>query len=202
MDKTFLKLLSHSDGMLLSNKGLHVKGIHGGIPFLFEKDKSLIGLANEIGAEYVSLSFVRDARDILEAKKSLKKDIHVIAKVETRAALENLPEILGEVESVLMDRGDLSTEIDMLELSEAQDEVIGSALRAGKNIYLATQFLKNMEKNPIPLISEIMDLCKTVKSGVSGIQLSEETAVGRYPIECVKMVFDVFRLHGSGKQLS
>ena len=74
-----------------------------------------------------------------------------------------------------------------------QEEIVSRALKAEKNIYLATQFLKNMEKNSVPLISEIIDLCRTVKSGISGIQLSDETAIGRYPLESIELVFSAFK---------
>lgn len=192
--KSSIKLLSHSDGLLLSNKGLHVRGIHKNIPFLFERDHRLISMVCSSRVEYLALSFVRTAEDIREAKNKLKKlDTHIIAKIETLSAVKNLNNIFQEVESILIDRGDLSTEIGILKLAMVQERIIEAAKRAKINIYLATQFLKNMETKPVPLISEIVDLCKTVKSGINGIQLSEETAVGRYPVECVKLVFDAFK---------
>lgn len=189
-----VELLSHSDGLLSSNKGLHIKGIHRGIPFIFDKDRALIMTACSCGIDYISLSFVRTADDIREVKKILpKKEVHLIAKIETLDAVKNMEEIFPEVESVLVDRGDLSTEIDILDLADVQDSIIRNALRAKVDIYLATQFLKNMETYPIPLISEMMDLSKTMRSGISGIQLSEETAIGRYPVECIKLIFSVHR---------
>jgi pyruvate kinase len=184
-------LLSHSDGLLLSNKGLHARGIHSEIPFLFERDHDLIKAACPAGINYLAASFVRTADDVREVKKLIsEKNIYFIAKVETAAAVKNLSSILDEIEAILIDRGDLSTEIDILKLAMVQEKIIAEGLRRKKHIYLATQFLKNMETNPIPLISEVIDLCKTVSSGIRGIQLSEETAVGRYPVECVKLVFD------------
>lgn len=186
-----VKLLSHSDGLLLSNKGLHVRGIHEDIPFLFEKDYKLIDTACSFGVDYLSLSFVRTANDVCEVKKLIKqKNIHILAKIETLSAVEKINDILKEVESVIVDRGDLSTEIGMLKLAVTQEKIIQAALTSKRQVFLATQFLKNMEKNPVPLIAEVIDLCKTVKSGITGIQLSEETAVGRYPVECVRLVFD------------
>ena len=194
VNKNSVRLMSHSDGLLHSNKGLHVRGIHKDIPFLFEKDYSLIEIANNSHIEYLSLSFVRTKDDICEAKKALKNNnTHLIAKIETQAAVNNLHDIFQEVESILVDRGDLSTEIDIIKLASVQEEIVSRALKAEKNIYLATQFLKNMEKNSVPLISEIIDLCRTVKSGISGIQLSDETAIGRYPLESIELVFSAFK---------
>ena len=193
MNKSSIKLLSHSDGLLFSNKGLHVRGIYKDIAFVSERDRELIDIARLSRVEYLSLSFVHKAEDIRSIRDMIKKaDTHIIAKIETLSAVKNLNDIFQEVESVLIDRGDLSTEVGILKLAAVQERVVESAKKAKKDIYLATQFLKNMDAKPVPLISEIIDLCKTVKSGIRGIQLSEETAVGKYPVECVKMVFDAF----------
>ena len=199
-----IKVLSHSDGILQNNKGLHVRGIHQDIPFLFPKDIELIEVTSKEKLDYMAISFVRQAEDIKEAKKVLAKNknsgTQIFAKVETAKAIENLEHIFKEVDYISLDRGDLSADIGILDLPVAQEHVIDLAKRAGKNIYLATQFLKNMENNPVPLIAEIIDLHRTIKRGVSGIQLSEETALGKYPCECVKLGFDIFNQYFSGKE--
>ncbi len=191
-----LHLLSHSDGELLANKGLHVQGIHDRIPFVFEKDMELLEAGSQCAVDYFSLSFVRTADDIREIKKLLGRmnngHSRLIAKVETLAAVKNLGHILREVDEINVDRGDLSTDVGLFELAGYQERIVEAAKRAGKKVFLATQFLKNMEKYPVPLIAEIIDLHKTIKLGVHGIQLSEETAVGKYPVECVRNVFKVF----------
>lgn len=193
-DKDKLKLLSYSDGLLSSNKGLHAMGIYRDIPFIFDKDRDLIKLACSAGVDYLSVSYVRRSDDIRAVKNIMtQKDIHLIAKVETLEAVKNLEGILEEAESILVDRGDLSTETGMIDLAATQEIIVKAGLRAGRNVYLATQFLKNMETYPVPLIAEIMDLYKTINSGITGIQLSEETAIGRYPIESVKLIFDIYK---------
>ena len=181
-----IQVISHSDGELLNNKGMHVPGIHKDIPFLFERDQKLIESACELGLDYLSLSFVRNAEDIRTAKQLITSKVQIFAKVETTDAVNNLSEILNEVDTINIDRGDLSSDIGMYELPEAQEMIIREAKTAGKQIFLATQFLKNMEFHPVPLIPEIIELHKSIRVGVSGIQLSEETAVGKYPVECVK----------------
>lgn len=189
--RSFVRFFSHSDGLLYSNKGLNIKGIHGAVPFLFDKDRELIGLARSLEVDFLALSFVRTAGDVREAKKMLSGSRpQVIAKIETLSAMKNLEKILGEVDSILIDRGDLSAEVGILELAAAQDRITDAALRKNKDVYLATHFLKNMETKPIPLIPEIIDLVRTLKTGIAGIQLSEETAIGKYPVECVKLIFD------------
>ncbi|MBI2067922.1 MAG: hypothetical protein HYW02_01060 [Deltaproteobacteria bacterium] len=191
-----LYLLSHSDGELTNNKGLHVQGIHHQIPFIFEKDMELLEAGSQCAIDYISLSFVRTAEDIREVKRLLARmgnqSSRLIAKVETLSAVKNLGHILREVDEINVDRGDLSTDVGLFELASYQERIIEAAKRAGKKVFLATQFLKNMEKWPIPLIAEIIDLHKTVKSGIHGIQLSEETAIGKYPVECVRNVFKVY----------
>ena len=173
-----------------------MQDIHKDIPFFFQKDIEFIQIACKEKLDYISLSFVRTHEDIKEAKKVIARNqgeaIQIIAKIETALAVENLGKIFEEIEYVNIDRGDLSTDVGLLNLPAIQTHIIKSANEAGKSIFLATQFLKNMENNPVPLISEIVDLYRTIKSGITGIQLSEETAIGKYPVECVKLVFDVF----------
>jgi pyruvate kinase len=183
-----IRFTSHSTGRLLNNKGMHIRGIHEHIPFLFDKDKALIKLANKYNLEYVGLSFVRTRSDILEAKKLINNDIKIISKVETIAAVENLVDILKEVEYILIDRGDLSTEIGLEKVPSYQKYIIDKALFYGTKVFLATQFLKSMEHNPIPTMPEVIDMYNTLKSGIYGLQMSEETAVGKYPKECLETI--------------
>ncbi len=183
-----IKFISHSTGRLLNNKGMHIRGIHEHIPFLFDKDKELIKLANKYNLAYVGLSFVRTRSDVLEAKQLINENIKIISKVETIAAVENLIDILKEVEYILIDRGDLSTEIGLEKVPAYQKYIIDKAIFYGTKVFLATQFLKSMEHNPIPTIPEVIDMYNTLKSGIYGIQLSEETAVGKYPKECLNTI--------------
>jgi pyruvate kinase len=192
----YIEFLSHSDGLLHNNKGLHVQGIHEHIPFLFQNDIDLIKVAVNEEIDFLSLSFVRNVSDILQVKKMLAAESYapkIFSKIETKSAVDNLSNILECVDFVNIDRGDLSGDIGILNLGKFQEIIIEKSLLANKKIFLATQFLKNMEKNPLPLIAEMVDLYKTIKDGVSGIQLSEETAIGQYPVECVDLVFKVLK---------
>jgi pyruvate kinase len=192
-DEREITFVSSRDGILANNKGLHVRGIHQGLPFLFEKDKELIQLANTCKVAFVGLSFVRTADDIRLAKCLLSDQVGIISKVETLASIENLTSIFDQVEHILVDRGDLSTEIGLAKVPAYQDFVIGRAHFFNKRVFLATQVLKSMEERPLPTIAEIIDLYNTIKKGIYGIQLSEETAIGKYPKEClqaIRMVLD------------
>lgn len=190
-------LLSHSDGELCTNKGIHLQGISEKLPFLFKRDLELIDVAVREKTSCISLSYVRNEADIIEAKNLLSNKggelIEVFAKVETRSAVENLGHILHNVSAINVDRGDLSSDIGLLKLPRTQERIIESGLRAHRKVFLATQFLKSMEHNPLPYIAELIDLHRTIKSGISGIQLSEETAIGKYPEKCVQLVFDCFK---------
>jgi len=116
-----------------------------------------------------------------------------MVKIETKAATDNLQEIVQCVDMILVDRGDLSTEVGMLALPALQESIITQAKRNNVEVYLATQFLYGMQHSPVPLIAEAMDLYKTLKEGIHGLQLSEETAIGSYPLKCVQYVFSVVR---------
>ena len=112
----------------------------------------------------------------------------IISKIETIDAVENIAEILPLVRYILVDRGDLSTDIGIAKIPRFQRYIIEKALYADVKIFLATQVLKNMETKPLPTIGEIEALYDIMKSGVYGVQMSEETAVGRYVPECVALL--------------
>ena len=131
---------------------------------------------------------MRTKQDVILAKQLIDPEIDIISKIETVAAVDNLVEILSEVEFILIDRGDLSTEIGLSKVPSYQKYIIDKAVFHGKKVFLATQFLKSMEYNPIPTIPEVIDLYNTLKSGIYGVQMSEETAVGKYPINCIKLI--------------
>ncbi len=191
LNKKKIEFTSHSTGRLLNNKGMHVRGIHENIPFLFEKDKELIKLANKHKLDYVGLSFVRTKADVIEAQKLINQNSVIISKVETIAAVKNLVDILSAVDYILIDRGDLSTEIGLAKVPSYQKYIVDKALFYGKKVFLATQFLKSMEHNPVGTLPEIIDLYNTLKSGIYGIQMSEETAVGKYPQKCLETIVEL-----------
>ena len=191
LENRVILMRSKSNGHLENNKGLHVRGIHSDIPFLFDKDKALIHLANKHKLSFVGLSFVRNAQDIRQAKTLIDASVKIISKVETKAAVDNLIDILNEVEYILVDRGDLSTEIGMEKIPAYQSFILNKATFYNKKVFLATQFLKNMEINPIPTIPEVIDMYNTLRTGIYGLQMSEETAIGEYPKECLDTIVNL-----------
>lgn len=187
-DSEQIVFLSKSDGVLINGKGVHVRGIHQDIPFLFEKDRQLIELANQYKLDYVGLSFVRTPDNVKEAQALIGEGTQVISKIETINAVEHINEILPLVKYILVDRGDLSTDIGIEKIPRFQKYIIDKALYFDVKVFLATQVLKNMETKPIPTIGEIEALYEIMKSGVYGVQMSEETAVGRYVPQCVRLL--------------
>ena len=187
-DEEQIVLLAEIDGELHNNKGLHVRGIHDDVPFLFDKDYRLIELANKYKIDFIGLSFVRNVEDLQLAREYINKEIEVIAKVETKSSVVNIQSILNNVEYILLDRGDLSTEIGIEKIPDYQKFIIDKTLFHNKRIFLATQFLKNMEETPVPTIAEVIDMYNTFKSGVYGIQLAEETAIGKHPKKCLSLI--------------
>lgn len=192
VDDEKITFLSKSDGILINGKGVHVRGMHKDIPFLFEKDKQLIRVVNKYHLEYVGLSFVRSAENVKEAKSLLAENIKIISKIETLDAVNDINNILPLVEYILVDRGDLSTDIGIINIPRYQKYIIEKAQYYDVKVFLATQVLKNMESKPIPTIGEIEALYEIYKSGVYGIQMSEETAVGKYVKETVAVLNDMF----------
>ena len=183
MDK--IVFLSKSEGILINNKGVHVRGIHDKIPYLFEKDRQLIELANKWELSFVGLSFVRTPENVKEAKSLLNDKTEIITKIETLDAVDNINDILPLTRYILVDRGDLSTDVGVDKIPRYQRYIINKALFFDVKVFLATQVLKSMETKPIPTIGEVEALYDIYKSGVYGVQMSEETAVGKYVKNCV-----------------
>jgi pyruvate kinase len=152
----------------------------------------LIEVANKYHLEYVGLSFVRNADNVREAKELLADDIHVISKIETLDAVNDINNILPLVKYILVDRGDLSTDIGILNIPRYQKFIIEKAEYFDVKVFLATQVLKNMELQPIPTIGEVEALYEIYKSGVYGVQMSEETAVGKYVKETVAVLNSMY----------
>lgn len=195
-----MKIISHSEGQLTNGKGLHfqkrsVKDKNFNIPFIFEKDKLLLELSIKEKIDYIGVSYVRSIENIQEIKaiiKGNKKPIPII-KIETKEAYNNLEEIIKISDIINIDRGDLSSEIGIINLPAAQREIISIAKKYNKPIFLATQFFHYMVDHPIPLIAEIDAFYSVLEQKINGIQLSEETAIGKYTENILKIIRDLLK---------
>ena len=175
-------------GWLKSKKGMNLPGVKLSTPALTEKDRRDLAFGVKNGVDYVALSFVRQAADVTECKaliKSLGGTCPVIAKIEKREAIDDLPSILEVTDGVMVARGDLGVELSTEEVPTLQKRIIELANGAGKVVITATQMLESMVDNPRPTRAEASDVANAILDGTDGIMLSAETASGRYPVEAV-----------------
>lgn len=178
-------------GELDSHKGINVPSRSIGVPTLSERDREDLDFGLAHGVDYVALSFVRSAEDVLEAREIVRArggDAALIAKIERRTALERIDEIIDAVDGIMVARGDLGVEIPLERIPKAQKELIEKANRAAKPVITATQMLRSMVDNPRPTRAEVTDVANAVLEGSDAVMLSEETAIGRFPVEAVKMM--------------
>jgi pyruvate kinase len=176
-------------GMLKNNKGINLPGVDVSAPALSEKDRTDIGFALRYGVDYVALSFVRRAEDVLEAKRLLTMDnvsIPVIAKIEKPQALERLGDIIDVADGVMVARGDLGVELGPEKVPLWQKRMIEETNRRGKIVITATQMLESMINQPRPTRAEASDVANAVLDGTDALMLSGETASGSYPVEAVR----------------
>lgn len=180
-----------SGGILGENKGINLPGVQVSAPSLTEKDRMDIeyGIKNNI--DYFALSFVREARNIIEVKQiisSYKMNTPVIAKIEKPEAVKNIDEILDVADGIMVARGDLGVEIRPEQVPEVQKTIIHKAILANRPVITATQMLESMTENPIPTRAEASDVANAIYDGGDAVMLSEETATGKYPVKAVQMM--------------
>jgi len=171
-------------GVLFSNKGINLPRTKITTPAITEKDIADIKFAKRIGLDYLALSFVSTADDIIKLKKLLgRSKIKVIAKIERQEALENFSEILKVADGVMVARGDLGIETHLESVPVIQKEIIKQCRLYSKPAIVATQMLDSMVLTPIPTRAEVSDIANAVLDGASAVMLSNETAMGKYPIK-------------------
>ena len=190
-DRLHLKLLS--DGELSSHKGVNFPKTKLNISAITQKDEEdlAFGATNDI--DIVALSFVQNKEDILKARDIMKKlDFNptVIAKIETGEAIDNLDEILKVSHGVMVARGDLGAEFGVTKLPRIQKHIISVANAANKPSITATQMLTSMKENPFPTRAEVSDIANAVYDGTDAVMLSDETTVGKFPIQAVEVLHD------------
>ena len=176
-------------GVLTSNKGINLPTRTTRTASMTDKDIEdlLFGIEREV--DYVALSFVRTAEDILRVKDIIdktKKNMPVIAKIEKHEAIANISAIMEVSDGIMVARGDLGVEIPLERVPVIQKQLIEKANRLGKPVIIATQMLRSMVDSPRPTRAEAGDIANSVLDGTDAIMLSEETATGSYPIEAVK----------------
>jgi pyruvate kinase len=183
-------------GLLGEHKGINLPGVKLKIPAVTAKDHKDLIFALEQGANFIAVSFVRDAKDVMQAKKAIlqaKHDIPVIAKLEKPEAIEHLDEILNVSDAVMVARGDLGVEMSPEKVPVVQKQIIARACEARRPVITATQMLESMTLNPRPTRAEASDVANAVFDGSDALMLSAETASGAYPLEAVEMMDRIIR---------
>ena len=176
-------------GLLKNNKGINLPGVNVSAPCLTNKDLIDLDFALEAGVDFVALSFVRTAEDILEIKRIISdkgKDTPVVAKIEKPEALRNFKKILEATDAVMVARGDLGVEIAPEKVPIFQKMIIQACNKAGKPVITATQMLDSMIRSPRPTRAETSDVANAIIDGTDAIMLSAETASGDFPVESVE----------------
>ena len=178
-------------GEIKGKRGVNLPHSHISISSLTAKDKKDLEFGFEHNVDYVALSFVRKASDITELRKILdkkKSQAGIIAKIETPQAVANIDEIIKLSDGVMVARGDLAIEIPAEHVPMVQKSIIKKCNEAGKPVITATQMLESMIKTSIPTRAEVSDIANAIIDGTDAIMLSEETTLGKYPVEAVEVM--------------
>lgn len=189
-DVIFAKVLT--GGLLKPRKGINIPGSTGSIDVLTERDLKFVKFAADNDIDYLGLSFVREAQDVVKLREILKsygKDyIKIISKIEKPQAVDNIDEIIDVSDGIMVARGDLGIEISTEKVPIVQKTIIRKSNIKRKVVIVATQMLESMIENPIPTRAETSDVANAILDGTDAIMLSGETAAGAYPVEAVQMM--------------
>lgn len=172
-------------GSIPARQGVHLPDTAVAYPACAANDERYIDAANKIGAEWVALSFVRDAKDIFALRERLDGRSGIVAKIERREALTNLEAIIDAADAVMAARGDLGVEIPFEDVPRAQRRIADIALQTGKPAICATEMLESMRTSNRPTRAEVADVSAAVVQGYGAVMLSAETATGEHPVEAV-----------------
>ncbi|MDO8270149.1 MAG: pyruvate kinase [Candidatus Levybacteria bacterium] len=189
--KDAVTLVSHSNGLLKTRKTLNVPGVYFPLAAITQRDKEAIKGFAKSPVDFVALSFVRTAQDVLDLKKFMQKEEfsgRVISKIETKLAIDNLDEIIDSSEGIMVARGDLGVELPIEQVPYYQKIMIKKCLERGFPVITATQMIHSMIERPYPTRAEISDIANAVFDLTDMVMLSEESAAGQYPLEAVTMM--------------
>ncbi len=193
-DETDLICRVENPGPVKTRKGINIPGIVLTMPFMSEKDEQDVRFGAQNNVDYIAPSFVRRASDVQEIRDVLKAEgkehIQIIAKIENQEGVDNIEEILEYADGVMVARGDLGVEVAPHLVPIYQKHIIKIANRLGKPVITATHMLESMQDNPRPTRAEASDVANAVLDGTDAIMLSGETAIGSYPVEAVRTMYN------------
>jgi len=180
-----------NDGILIKRKGINLPDTDFGGDVITKKDREDLAFVSTQDVDYVAQSFVQSAADVIGLRKIMKNlnmSAKIIVKVETRAAVENMEEIVDATDVIMIARGDLAVETPPESVPIIQRKLIGMGIRHAKPTIVATQMLFSMTEAPEPTRAEVSDVATAVLVGADCVMLSDETANGRYPIEAISVM--------------
>lgn len=178
-------------GQLGSRRHINLPGVKVSLPALTAKDFSDIAVGLEVGVDYIALSFVREAKDVLQLRAVIadaKRPPQIVAKIEDQEAVKNLEAIVAEADAIMIARGDLGIECPYEELPIIQRRIAKACMQVGKPFIVATHMLESMIENPHPTRAEVTDVSNAVFEQADAIMLSGETTVGKQPLKCIEVM--------------
>ena len=184
-------------GKISNRKGVNVPKTHLDLEYLSEADKKDLLFGIEHDVDFIAASFVRTPQDVLDLKSFLYDNggerIKIISKIENTEGIENFRHILDISDGIMIARGDMGVEVNFAKLPGLQKKFIKECCQAGKIVITATQMLESMVASPTPTRAEITDVANAVFDGTSAVMLSGESAMGKYPVETVKVMAKIVR---------
>jgi pyruvate kinase len=173
---------------LRSNKSVHLQNFFMPFNNLTHKDKTDIKIAKKLGCNWVALSYIQNAKLVKETRKLINKDMGIICKIENKTALKNINDIIKLTDVIMIARGDLAIDIGHSDVPQVQLDLIKKCSQLSRPVIVATQMLESMIENKTPTRAEINDVATAIFQGADIVMLSAETAIGKYPIETVKVM--------------
>ena len=189
----FLSCKVLNSGYFEPNKGVHLINRKIKLNYLTSKDIEAIKIGQKLNIKYYALSFTNSHNDVIRFNKLLKNEKKIF-KIETKESIKNLKKIIKFGNNLLIDRGDLSKDIKIENVPIIQRKIIYEAMKNKKNVYVATNFLESMILNSYPTRAEVNDIYNTIEMGARGLVLAAETAIGKNPIECVKILKKIIKV--------
>jgi pyruvate kinase len=181
-------------GDLSDRKGVNLPDTVIPIPALTDKDRKDLEAAATVGVDWIALSFVQRAADVIEARKLVAGRAGVMAKIEKPSALTVLDEILQNSDAIMVARGDLGVELPIEAVPARQKQITRAARRYGRPVVVATQMLESMVTEPVPTRAEVSDVATAVYEGADAVMLSAESASGKWPVKAVEMMDNVAKV--------
>jgi pyruvate kinase len=191
-----IKAVVVEGGILKERKGINIPDVGLEFEGITTKDKKDIEFAIKQGVDYIALSFVRDENDVRQAASLIKPELpecRIVAKIESRQAIDNIDGIIDVADGIMIARGDMGVAVPIQEVPIIQKRIIKKSNAAGKFVITATQMLEHMTEHIKPTRAEVTDVANAIIDGTDFVMLSGETAVGRFPYESVLMMNEIIK---------